>query len=309
MKNIATLTVNPTIDVAYDVPHMSRTHKIRTVSEHYSPGGGGINIARVFVRLGGNARCYYLAGGATGKALDGLVDQHQLVRHNITIGGDTRIAVVVHEQETGDEYRLVPPGPYVTEDEWRACLDALSHVSCDILVASGSLPPGMPVDFYARTATIMRERGIDFVLDTSGEALGATLAAGGVRLVKPSLSELSHLCDRRIESIEDASEAAMDIVQRGQAELVAVTMGDRGALLAQRGGVLHRPAIKVEARSAVGAGDSFLAAMVHALARGWDPVDAFRYGIAAGAAAVLARSTNLAHTNDIEDLFALSARK
>jgi 6-phosphofructokinase 2 len=302
MKNIATLTMNPTIDVAYDVPRMFHTDKMRTTGEHYCPGGGGINVARVFVRLGGDARCYYPSGGATGVALDGLVDLHQLVRRNIPIGGHTRIAMVVHELETGKEYRLVPPGPTLSAAECDECFDALSEVDCDIFVASGSLPPGVPVDFYARIAAKMRDRGIEFILDTSGDALKATLEAGGVHLVKPSLAELRQYCGRDLSGVDEIAEAAMEIVRLGRAELVAVTLGQDGAVLAHREGTLFLPAISVPAQSAVGAGDSFLAAMIHALARGWSPADAFRYGTAAGAAAVLTAGTGLAHVADIERL-------
>jgi 6-phosphofructokinase 2 len=305
MKSIATLTMNPTIDAAYDVPHLIDTQKLRALSEHYGPGGGGLNIARVFVRLGGNARCYYLSGGATGVALDGLVDLHQLVRNNIPISGQTRIATVILERETRREYRIVPPGPVVTTGECERCLKVLSDVNCDILVASGSLPPGAPVDFYAQVAALMSRRGVDFMLDTSGEALEATLARGSVRLVKPSLDELVQLCGRELATIECVAEAAMEIVRRGQSELVAVTMGANGALLARQEGTLFLPAVPVEDRSGVGAGDSFLAAMIHAMAKGWDEVSAFRYGIAAGAAAVLASGTALAHRDDIERLFPL----
>jgi 6-phosphofructokinase 2 len=308
MKSIATLTLNPTIDVTYDVDRLVHTDKVRTLGETHSPGGGGINVARVFVRLGGNARCYYLSGGATGVALDGLIDLHQLVRCNIPISGHTRIASVVIERETGKEYRLVPPGPTVTEAECVACLEALSDATCDILVASGSLPPGMPADFLRRVSSLTRDRGIAFVLDTSGNALRETLAGGGVRLVKPNLGELRALCGRDLQSAEEISEAAMDLVRSGQADLVAVTMGRDGAVLAQRAGPVFIPTISVDTRSAVGAGDSFLAAMVHALARDWDPLEAFRYGIAAGAAAVLTTGTSLAHREDIERLFSAVER-
>src|SRR5690606_38629704 len=101
-------------------------------------------------------------------------------------------------------------------------------------------------------------------------------------LIKPSLGEFSQLVGRDLETPEDVAGEALKIVRQGQAELVAVTMGHRGAVLARQEGVLHLPAIDVEAKSAVGAGDSFLAAMVHALARDWDAVDAFRFGMAAG---------------------------
>ncbi len=304
MMNIATLTLNPTIDVAYEVDRMFHTHKMRTRKEHYDPGGGGINVARVFVRLGGNARCYYLSGGATGPALDGLLDLHQLVRERIAIKGHTRVSTAVLELESGKEYRFVPPGPAVAPEEWQECLDRLAAANCDYLVVSGSLPPGVPDDFYARVAAIAAPRGIRVVLDSSGTGLREGLAGGNVFLVKPSIGELRQLTGEKLEGIEAVAAAAMDIVGKGQAELVAVTLGHEGALLAREAGTLFLPALAIEAKSAVGAGDSFLSAMVFALASGRDEVEAFRFGIAAGAAAVLTAGTDLCHPEDIRRLYA-----
>jgi len=207
--------MNPTIDVSYEVDGVFHTHKMRTRNERYAPGGGGINVARVFCRLGGTARCYYLSGGATSAALDGLVDLHQLVRTRIPIEHDTRIATAVLERESGKEYRFTPPGPPVAAEEWQDCLDRLAEVDCSYLVASGSLPPGVPADFYARVIKIMRERGIRTVLDTSGEALKEGLEGGGFLLVKPSLGELRQLVGRELESIEEIGEAAKAIVGKG----------------------------------------------------------------------------------------------
>lgn len=302
MKSIATLTLNPTIDIAYEVESMFHTHKMRAKTEHYAPGGGGINVARVFVRLGGNARCYYLSGGATGIAFDGLVDLHQLVRNRTRIEGHTRVATTVYDRQSGKEYRIIPPGPAIRVEEWQECLDYVAEVQCDYLVASGSLPPGVPEDFYARAAAAVRPRGIKVVLDSSGAGLREGLAGGGIHLVKPSLGELQLLCGRELDSEEAIEQAAMQLVGKGQAEMVAVTMGHRGAMLVREGGTLRLPAIAVEARSAVGAGDSFLAAMVYALTSGEDVEQAFRFGIAAGAAALLAPGTGLAHPDDIERL-------
>jgi 6-phosphofructokinase 2 len=305
MKTIATLTMNPTIDVSYDVERIIPMHKMRTRNERYDPGGGGINVARVFRRLGGEVRCVYLSGGATGVALDGLIDALDLPRTQIAIAEPTRVASAVHETGTGQEYRFTPPGPAIASEECERCLEALGEIDCDYFVASGSLPPGIAADFYARAGRIMRERGIAFVLDTSGEALARTLAAGGVHLVKPSAGELRQLVGRDLTTPEAIGEAAMAIVHAGQAEMVAVTLGHKGALLARREGTLLLPAIPIEAKSAVGAGDSFLAAMLSALARGRDALDAFRYGMAGGAASVLNPGTGLAHPDDIERLFAM----
>ncbi|WCP12084.1 Putative ATP-dependent 6-phosphofructokinase isozyme 2 [Sphingobium sp. AntQ-1] len=303
MKRIATLTMNPAIDVAYEADRVFHTHKIRARQEHYDPGGGGINVARVIARLGGTARAHYLAGGATGATLDSLLDLHQMVRSRIPIQGNTRISTAVYERETGKEFRFVPHGPVVTEQEWQACLDHLDGIECDYLVASGSLPPGVPDDFYSRLQAKTRTRGIELILDSSGAALQQGLAAGGILLVKPSLGELRQLIGRPLAGRHEIAAAALDIVNKDQAKYVAVTMGREGALLAQRSGVLWLPAVPVEAKSAVGAGDSFLAAMTFALACDRNPIDAFRYGIAAGAAAVLTPGTDLCHRDEVERLY------
>ncbi|MFA7603813.1 MAG: 1-phosphofructokinase family hexose kinase [Novosphingobium sp.] len=307
MKRIATLTLNPTIDASYEVDRIVPTHKVRTRHERYEAGGGGINVARVFCRLGGAVECVYFSGGGTGAAFDGLVDDLNLPRRRIAIAEPTRIASAVHETETGQEYRFVPAGPTITAEECERCLDLLREIECDYFVASGSLPPGVPADFYVRAGEIARARGIAFVLDTSGEALKATLGAGGVLLVKPSGGELRQFTGRELETPEEFGAAAMDVVTAGRAELVAVTLGHKGAVLARKEGTTFLPAIPIEARSAVGAGDSFLATMLFALASGRDPVDAFRYGMAGGAASVLTPGTGLAHPEDIERLFAMVA--
>lgn len=300
MKSIATLTMNPTIDVSYDVDRMRHTHKMRTDNEWYAPGGGGINVARVFIRLGGHARSFYLSGGATGPALDGLLDQHELVRTRIAISGSTRIATAVLERETGKEYRFTPQGPKIAEHEWRECLDQLAQADCDVMVLSGSLPPGVPEDFYARAARLLRPRGIEIVLDSSGPALSHGIDAGSLLLVKPSQGEMQQYAGRSLDTPAAIGKAAMEIVENGKARLVAVTMGHEGAVLAREAGPVFLPALKIEAASAVGAGDSFVGGMIFALCAGQDELQAFRMGIAAGSAAVLRPGTGLAHPADVQ---------
>ena len=303
MMNIATLTLNPTLDVSFSVDEVFHTRKMRGRDERHAPGGGGINVARVFVRLGGNARCHYLSGGSTGVALDGLLDLHQLVRRKVPIRGETRVSTTVFEAASRCEYRFVTDGPEVSADEWQQCLTELAEADCDYIVTSGSLPRGVPDDFYARVARQARARGVRVVLDSSGAGLAGGLAGGNVFLVKPSIGELRGLTGRELASDEEIAESAQAIVSRGEAEHVAVTMGRDGALLANAAGTLRLPAIEADVASAVGAGDSFVAAMVHALASGRDPEDAFRYGIAGGTAAILTPGTDLARPADIARLY------
>jgi 6-phosphofructokinase 2 len=304
MKPILTLTLNPTIDGASEAERVRPIHKVRTSSERFDPGGGGVNVARVVVTLGGPAFALYLAGGVTGVVLDELLRARAIPARRIDIAGDTRISHTVFERATGLEYRFVPEGPQVSEAEWRAVLAAVETADFEYVVASGSLPRGAPVDFYARLSHLVRKRGARMALDTSGEALKAAVAEGGLHFIKPSQSEFEALAGvpAQAQTPGALEEAARALVAKGGVELLAVTLGHEGAVLADGARVLRLPALKVEAKSAVGAGDSFVAAMSLALVRGQTPREAFLWGMAAGTAAVLTPGTDLCRREDVERL-------
>ena len=210
---------------------------------------------------------------------------------------------------------LAMPSPPIAARPWRIgwfgaircrrsllCLAEIARHDFRYLVASGSLPVGAPDDFLARVAEIAAGKGARFVLDCSGRGLKATLERAPVYLVKPNLDELEELVGRSL-SKDAARAAATNLVAKGVAELVAVTLGAEGAILATRRGVTFRPAIKAEVQSAVGAGDSFLGAMLFALAKGWAPEEAFVFGLAGGAAALLRKGTKLCRREDVERLY------
>lgn len=298
MKSITTLTLNAAIDGACEAETVRHTRKVRTTNERYDPGGGGINVARVVERLGGRAHAVYLTGGVTGTVLDDLLDRHGIHRTRIDIADNTRLSLAVHERSSGREFRFVPEGPLVSRDEWERAMELLAQTKCDYLVASGSLPRGVPDDFYVLLRSAVPST-VRLVLDTSGEALRQALNAGGVFLVKPSLGELEQFAGRPLSDPDARLSAAKYIVERGQAEHVAVTFGRDGALLVSAEGALSLPGMDVEARSAVGAGDSFVAAMTFGFASGLDRAAAFRLGVAAGTAAVLTPGNDLCHRDDV----------
>lgn len=303
MPPIVTLTLNPTIDGSSEAETVRPEHKVRTAKERYDPGGGGINVARVVRALGGDALAICLAGGATGPVLDALLAEHGVPRRLVPIAGPTRISLTVYERASGMEYRFVPQGPTLSDQEVQACLDAIGEVECDYFVASGSLPPGAPKDMLAQAGRIAAERGARFVLDSSGAGLRATLGRAPVHLVKPSLGELQALIGRDLPDAAAQEKAAEELVGSGAADMVAVTLGRDGAILASRDGVARMTAPEVPVRSAVGAGDSFLAAMVCALSHGKPPREAFLRGMAGGAAAVMTPGTELARPADVARLY------
>lgn len=300
MTRIVTLTMNPAIDGSCEADRVFPTHKIRTNNEKYDPGGGGINVARVIARLGGDVLACYLGGGATGAVLDSLLDDRGLPRLRIHIADHTRSSLAVHERATGQEYRFVPEGPLVSEAEWRAAFDRIAETEFDYLVASGSLPRGVPDDFYAQLSRLAVSRGAKFVLDTSGEPLARAVEAGNIFMLKPSKGEFERLVGRPLADVDAIAGAAAAIVAAERVEHIVVSMGHLGALLADRAGARMLPAVPVEAKSAVGAGDSFVGAMTLALAIGRTADEAFRYGLAAGTAAVLCPGTDLCCSEDVD---------
>ena len=301
--SILTVTLNPSIDVSATTEKVTTEHKLRCTDARRDAGGGAINVARVLKRFDADCRALYPAGGILGRLLRQLLEEDGIASMALDIAEETRESFTVLERGSGREFRFVLPGPALTAPEWQACLDRVAGMAPlpDYVVASGSLPPGAPDDFYARLAQIVRGRGRRMVLDASGPALAAVLEEG-VYLVKPNLRELRELTGQPLEREEDWAAAARDLVKGGKAEVVALSLGHRGALLAAREVCLRAPAIQVKIASTVGAGDSFLAAMVWRLASGSDLEDAFRYGVAAGTAALLAPGTSLAQRADTERL-------
>ncbi|MCO5732019.1 1-phosphofructokinase family hexose kinase [Rhizobium sp. SSA_523] len=306
MSDIVCITLNPTLDLSNEVDRVVATHKMRVRNQRQDVGGGGINVARVLVELkgeaGGEADVVVLSGGATGQLLAAALSAMPFKLHILPMQGEVRIAVMVYETETGQEYRFVPEGPVVSAIEIDRVLLALESLPARYMVASGSLPRGAAPDTYARISRIAARAGARFVLDASGEALAAALAEGGIYLFKPSLSELERLVGHSLD-VQAAADVASDLVARGKAQVIALTLGADGAMLINAEGRTRLPAILVPVRSAVGAGDSFVGAMVFALSRGQALQRAFRFGLAAGAAAVMTPGTDLCRRADILALY------
>lgn len=303
MEPIVTLTLNPALDVSTASEAVTPEHKLRCDEPRFDAGGGGINVARVVRELGGTALALYPRGGPTGEMLERLLETQGLPRRAISIAGLTRESFTVTEKRSGEEYRFVLPGPTLTEAEWQACLDALAEaaVGAGFIVASGSLPPGAPVDFYARVARLAKKHGARFVVDSSGEPLRAALEEG-VYLAKPNRKEFQSLTGVTGNDAASLAPAARDFVMRGAAEVLVVSMAADGAMVTTRDTQLRAVPPPVETNSSVGAGDSFVAGMTTALARGLPPSEAFRWGVAAGTAALITPGTELCRRGDVERL-------
>jgi 6-phosphofructokinase 2 len=303
VSTIVTLTINPAIDIFVNVDHVEPANKLRCSSPKREPGGGGINVARVVHRLGGDVTAIYPVGGAIGKLLQRLVERESIVSVVTPAHVETRENFTDYERDGGEQFRFVLPGSPLHRAEWEACLDKLVGLSDKpiFVVASGSVPPGVPDDFFARVARHAKTLGAQCVIDTSGAALTAALKEG-VTLIKPNLAELQDVVGASLDSDAARIAGCRKLVAAGAAKMVALTLGHDGALLVTERQAWRAHPMAVEVASTVGAGDSFLGGLVTALARGQSCEQAFRLAMAAGSAAVMRPGTELCRERDIEEL-------
>lgn len=302
-KHIVTITVNPAIDKTTEVDSLIPDKKLRCSEPKVDPGGGGINVSRAIKKLGGDSSAIYLAGGPTGQVLTELLEKEGVRQTIVPTKAATRENIMVDDKATNNQYRFNLPGKPVTEAEYKQVLVELDVLipKPDYIVASGSLAPGIPSDFYGLIAKKAKEIGAKFILDTSGDALKAA-AGQGVYLLKPNFNELCELTGHDKEEIGDVKELAKEIIRKGFCEVAVVSLGAKGALLIDKDNIYHESAPKVPNRSTVGAGDSLVAGITYSLALGKTLQEALKYGVACGTAATMNTGTDLCNLNDVNKL-------
>ena len=299
MTDILTITLNPALDVLTTIDKVSDTHKMRCGAVIKHPGGGGVNVARVLHRLGANCAALYLAGGVTGDRHHKLMSAEKVCCHVMPIAEETRESFSVHETSSGNDFRFVLPGPNISAAEYEALFDYVAqHMPKKFLVISGGLAPGVPDNFYARLTALAKQHGVRVVLDANGPALTEALKVG-VYLFKPSLRELRDLTGQDLPDEASQMAAAQQLIQTGKAEIVAISLGAEGAMVVSATEHWCAHSIKVGVQTTIGAGDSFVAAMLWALSRDESLQKAFQFGVASGAAALLQPGTSLSQTADV----------
>ncbi|EKY3117904.1 6-phosphofructokinase II [Cronobacter turicensis] len=304
MVRIYTLTLAPSLDSATMTPQIYPEGKLRCSSPVFEPGGGGINVARAIVHLGGTATALFPAGGATGEHLVSLLNDEHVAVETVSAHDWTRQNLHVHVESSGEQYRFVMPGATITDDEFRQLEEkVLAIESGAILVISGSLPPGVSIEKLQQLIKAARQQGIRLIVDSSGDALAAALEIGDIELVKPNQKELAALVKRDLTAPDDVRQAAQELVQSGKARRVVVSLGPQGAL-----GVDGQDCVQVvpppmKSQSTVGAGDSMVGAMTLRLAQDAPLLDMVRYGVAAGSAATINQGTRLCSLENTDRIY------
>jgi 6-phosphofructokinase 2 len=297
MRPILTVTLNPALDLDTSTPEVVPGPKLRCAQPRIDPGGGGVNVSRAIRILGGDSRCAVAVGGAIGALLVELLRAEGIDPVGIPVVGLTRQSLAVRSEATGEHYRFVLPGPMWDAAEAEAAFARIEALATPgtLLVASGSLPPGLAPDTWLRLDDRTAAHGAETILDTSGPALAATLVprARPLFLLRVDRREAMELAGDSLQGISALAVFARTLVERGIARIVCLASGAEGSVMATADDLFLCCPPKVEVLSAIGAGDSFVAALTLALARGAPLREACRTGTAAAAAAVMTPATEL----------------
>ena len=302
MADIITITFNPCIDKSTSISTLKPEKKLRCSAPVFEPGGGGINVARAIKKIGGDALTIYPSGGYSGKFLNLLLKEENLSVLTVETKHQTRENMIVLDRATNLQYRFDMPGPELFENEWQQCLQMIEENNSKFIVASGSLPPGVPLDIFARISVIAKKGNRKLIVDSTEEALQPALEEG-VYMIKPNIGELSGLVGKEELQSDEIEPAARDLINEGKCEIVVVSLGASGAMLVSREQVFKISAPAVKIKSTVGAGDSMVAGIVFSISNEKSLQEAIQYGVACGTAATLNNGTGLCRKEDVERLF------
>ena len=299
---ILTVTLNAAVDKTYTVENFTIDRVHRPSSWRIVPGGKGVNVARVYRELGGEAIATGFIGGHNGDYILQGMRAEGLKSDFVRTDGESRVCIAILDPIGKTQTELNEVGPVVTDEEvQRLKLKFESLVpGMQYVVLSGSTPPGVPDGIYRDLIGLGRHYGVPCILDTSGAPLAGGLEAGPF-MAKPNVHELSAIVGRQLGTIEEATEAACELNHRG-VEVVIVTLGRDGALATASDGVWRAKPPEIPFVSAVGSGDALAAAFVYVLATGGTVPEALRFGVGAGAANAMTFGAGFCRREDIEQL-------
>lgn len=311
MTGILTITVNPALDFSTEAPAVIPDQKLRCGTPEVHPGGGGVNVSRAISNLGGASRPLVAFGGPTGEMLADLLRDEGLAPEALGVTYPTRQSVSVRDAANGLQYRFMLPGHAWTGEDCDAARETVENSiePGDLVIPSGSFPPGLDDDFFLDLAPTVAKRGGRMILDTSGPALlHATQTKSQIHTLRMDLAEAREASGETLVGLEEIAALASRFRAASGAEIVMIAAGAQGNVICcDRWRGLTRPPIVVPV-SAIGAGDSFIAAFALSLVRGEDPVTACAWGTAAAASAVTRGGTVLCQREETERFFGQVAR-
>ncbi len=301
---IITVTPNPVLDHTLTVPQIAFDAMTRATASRVDWGGKGFNVSRVLLALGVESTALGFVGGATGQRLATGLASLGIHTDFVIIAGETRTNVVIAERDSGRYVKVNEAGPTVQPEEIAQFLDQVRQRAAlgDTWALCGSLPPGVPDDFYARLIEILQPHGVRVLLDTSGVALRLGVEARPF-LVKPNAEEAAAFAGHPVDTPDTARNAANTFLEQGITQ-VALSLGAAGLLLATREAAAIAIPPDVPVKNVTGAGDALLAGLAYALERDLPLPEQARWGVAAGTASAMHEGVGVVTRASVEQIYA-----
>ena len=297
---IATVTLNPAIDQTVSVDNFQVGTVNRSLSTRLDAGGKGVNVASFLADYGLDVAVTGFLGEENAELFERHFARKKIENCFIRVPGETRVNIKImdeHNQETTD---LNAPGKAPGGHEvnrLREQVEVLAE-SCEWIVLSGKLPPGLPSKFYADLIQLIKRKNRQVVLDTSGDALLEGLKAGP-RMIKPNIDELSHLIGRELIELTEVHSSARSLLNE-DVQVVVVSMGGDGALFLQENESLLAVPPSVTLKSTVGAGDAMVAGLVAGSVKNLSLADCARLATAFSLSAITRVGRDLPAREEIE---------
>ncbi len=293
---IITVTLNPALDKTATIMPLVPGGLNRIQKSELDAGGKGINVSKLIATLGGKSLATGFVGGSTGDALLSMLDQLSLTHNFVKVQGSTRINLKLLDEQYGIT-EVNDPGITVTKTDESMLLEVLSNYAQQsaqsIFVLAGSMHAGAEPDFYKKLTQSLKLKGARVFVDADGEAFTKALEAAP-DFVKPNKEELLsyfHKDSTQDVSTDELIDLCKHLVQTKGVGIVALSLGDEGAIFVTATQCLVAPALKVKASSTVGAGDSMVGAVAYAVEQGYDLEDTVRLALASSAGAVTTEGT------------------
>lgn len=301
---IYTLTLNPALDLELHIDQFQFNSVSRAKGSQLDCGGKGFNVSRMLKNVGVPSVAMGFIGGKNGERLESDLKALGIATDFTRIGGETRINVSIVADKNAEHVKVNEAGPRIHDAELERMVAQIKNhlVKDDWWVLGGSLPPGVPADFYARLITMMNNAGVNSILDTSGEALKVGSQAKPT-LIKPNIDEALELVGINASEAGKFDDWVGEVLSLGPKNLV-ISLGKDGALYANNEVLETIESPSIVERNPIGAGDSLVAGLVWQLSTGADYATALRHGIACGAATASKPGTELGSKSDVKRLLA-----
>ena len=299
---IVTVTLNTAVDKLYLVDKLADYTVMRVNRVSNTAGGKGLNVSKVAAIAGEPVTATGFVGGFNGRYVESMLKEQGVETRLTHIAAETRSCINIREESTGSHTEFLEPGAAVTPEELERFWEDFCAASegAKVVTISGSVPKGTPPDFYGRLIRYAKERGIRVLLDTSGQLLRDGAAARPT-LIKPNTDEIEQLLGAPAKSEEELI-AAAEKLRDGGIEIVVISLGKDGALIACRNGVFRGVTPDIPVVNTVGCGDSMVAGFAVGLSRGYSLPETIRFAMAVSTANALTMETGYFKTEDLESL-------